>query len=98
MTSRNDREDDLQIMQEIHERATTIDEDAHARMLMPWQRTGGPLAVMAKVLASCRADKTPVHAHSKRTWSMNLIENRVEARLLKRHDGMLANEIINTTV
>ena len=84
--SKYNRETNVQIMQEIHERATTMDEEAHARMLMPWQSTGGPLAVMAKELASCRADKTPVHAHSERTWSMYLIENRVDARLL-RHDA-----------
>lgn len=51
-------------MHEIQDSATVRDEEAHAVMLMPWHRTGGPFTVMAKELANCSADMTPVHTHS----------------------------------
>ena len=51
-------------MHDIQESATVSDEEAHAVMLTPWHRTGGPLMVIEMVLASCRADMKQVQAHS----------------------------------
>lgn len=50
--------------------------------------------MMANELASCMADRMPVHVHSIRTWSMNLIENRREAKLL-RHRILSDYQIVN---
>ena len=54
----------IQIIHDIHERATTSVEDAQAVTLIPWQSAGGPLTVTSKELASVNVDMTAVQAHS----------------------------------
>ena len=55
--------------------------------------------MIANELASCMADMTPVHAHSVRTWSMNLIEKRKEAKLLRNVVWcQLVYEVVNIMI
>lgn len=79
-------ERDVHMVLDTHESATVSEDDAHARILTPEQRVGGPLTVMSIELASCSTDIDPVHTHSLRTLSNAAREYHAEIRHLGVED------------